>query len=143
MVSSRDVVLAFVAGVALCERALLTEFTEVSREMATTPLEGLTRDGTRRRSGRIEGFGNYRFHGRGCAFELDSGEYVDFDWRARVTEFDPWRLRLYAESVGVTGVDKHGFLAACRGLVSEGLLAEGEYDFFHVAPRADGLGDNG
>ena len=135
--SPEEVVLSFVTSVSLCERALRTEFTDIYRDSPIAPLMARGPDGVGRREGHIDGFGTYKFHGRGCRFELDSGEFVDFDWKDQNTIFNPWRLRLFAESLGFLDVGEPELLEACRSLVRNGILTELPHDFFTVRAASD------
>jgi hypothetical protein len=123
--SPQDVVLAFIASLGLCLRALRTEFHTVSREAPTAPLTAKTVSSEARRSGRIDGLGAYKLHGIGCRIEMDSGEEVDFDWNERGRAvFDGWRLRSFARSLGLSEIDEAALVAACRELAVAGVLVE-------------------
>lgn len=133
--TAHDIVLAFIASLALCLRGLRKEFTGVSRDSATTPLMGRNAAGEGSRVGRIEGLGAYQFHGVGCRVEMDSGEEVNFDWdEAGDPVFDAWRLRGYAESLGVVDIAEPDFVVACRHLVGQGILEERPGLSFCVRP---------
>ena len=44
----------------------------------------------------------YVMHGAGCSVEFKDGKLVSFDWDTTGSYyFDPWKFKLYADSVGV------------------------------------------
>jgi hypothetical protein len=54
----------------------------------------------------------YRFHGRGCCVESESGEEIDVDFRdATADVFDPWFFRSYLESLSRPAFPEERLLA--------------------------------
>ena len=130
---AQELVSSYIASLSLCLRALRSEFDSVTRADATAPLVARSHAGERKRSGRIEGLGTYQLHGVGCRLELDTGEEVDFDWdRDGNAIFTPWRLRTFAESLGIMDVEEGELAKACRDFVRDGLLEEAEGQSFRI-----------
>ncbi len=84
------------------------------------------------RSGRIAD-GDYRFHGSGCRFELDSGEFVDFDLSPDdEPSFDEFRLRSFLESRS-EGWDQVATVEVLDELVNSGVLTRPKPGWYRLA----------
>jgi hypothetical protein len=136
---STEIVQAFADVLLRCVVALRTEFSGADRLGPTEPLQLVPRlGGLRKRSGLLEGLGDYQVHGHGCRFELSSGALVDFDWDQEGREtFDVWRLRQFAQSIGYPDATQEELAEAAR---SEVLLEETRPGWFALAllSAADG-----
>ena len=97
-----QIVSAFVRDLSACTDVLRARFVGARRLHAGEPLMLLpVQGGPGRRSGRLEGLGDFELHGQGCRIDLDSGAVVDFDWDQDSCEvFDGWRLQRFAKSLG-------------------------------------------
>jgi len=132
--TARDVVAGYLAALGMALRALMQSTTGVDRSGGGLPLEVTTLAGARVRRGQIDGVGAFRLHGAGCAFELDSGEDVDFDWDTDGRPiFDLWRLRNYGRSIGEDEVTDADLADALESLVRAGVLAEAGDGWFRLA----------
>ncbi len=98
----QEVVYAFTQLAARCLDSLIAEYDGSERPTVWTGLFLRPRDGGEPvRSGTLSGLGEFKLHGRGCAFELDSGEDLDVDWDdAGHAVFDSWKLLVFAQSIG-------------------------------------------
>ena len=89
------------------------------------------------RVGRLGTVGWFRFHGRGCCFELDSGEVLDVDWdETGRAIFDVWRIQNFARSVGIETAHNGSLLMAAK---ANSLLHHVEGDWFTWADSGHDL----
>ena len=97
-----DIVHLFVGLTGRCLDLLLLEYGGHERKSASEPAMLLPRDGSRPvLNGRFGSIGRFKLHGRGCQFELDTGEDLDVDWDSGGRPvFDSWRLLMFAKSLG-------------------------------------------
>ncbi len=131
-----DVVLAFVAELAVFLRALRATTTEISRADLWAPLTARDSSGSRSRMGEIPGVGSFKLHGVGCRVELDSGAEIDFDWdREGRATFDRWRVRDFARSLGLDSFQDSELDDALMELCATGVLTQAHPGKFHVQER--------
>jgi len=97
-----EIVASFVRLTARCLDTLLSQYGGTERPTVWTGLFLVPRDGSDPvRSGSLDGLGTFSLHGRGCRFELQTGEELDVDWDVDGRAvFDSWRILVYARSVG-------------------------------------------
>lgn len=132
--TSDEILVAFLTLLGVCVRALVATTRGADRETITSPLHVTDESGRRVRDGEVAGLGSFHLHGVGCRFELDGGEDVDFDWDAEGNVvFDGWRLRSFAQSVGVDSLEVTDFDSSARSLVSRGLLQERRPGWFSIS----------
>lgn len=127
----RETVDAFVRLTARCLDALLAKYGGTERPTVWTGLWLVPREGSDPvRSGRLDGLGIFNLHGRGCRFELDTGEALDVDWDGdgRVV-FDSWRIHMFALSIGELSVDMETLEAAAAQAPSIVQLAPNQFSW--------------
>lgn len=109
-----EIVHTFAQLTARCLDVLVRTYDGTERPTIWTGLFLRPRDGGDPvRSGRLDGLGAFKLHGRGCQFELESGADLDVDWddQGRAV-FDSWRILMYARSVGRADVSRDDLRAA-------------------------------
>lgn len=132
--SARSVVLGYLTALGVVLRALISTTEGVSRHEPGQPLTAVRGGGARVRCGHIDGVGDFRLHGVGCAAELDTGAEVDFDWNEDGrAEFDAWRVHRYARSVGEHEITESEIVDALRALESDGVLYQVRKGWFQIA----------
>jgi hypothetical protein len=115
--------------------ALREEFEGARRPPAAEPLELIARaKPSAVRSGHLEAVGDFSLHGVGCLVECLDGALLDFDWDDSREVFDGWRLRGFAESLGVGGLSVADMEAAAR---RSPILAEGPPGWFSVGEPSE------
>ncbi|WP_457966606.1 DUF6896 domain-containing protein [Arthrobacter sp. D1-29] len=97
-----EIVESFVRLTARCLDTLITRHAGTERPTVWTGLFLVPRDGSGPvRSGQLNGLGTFALHGRGCRFELHTGEALDVDWDdSGRAVFDSWRILMFAKSIG-------------------------------------------
>lgn len=103
-----DIVDQFAALASQCLDLLRSAYDGIERTSAEVPAALLPKDGSAPvRSGQLGALGRFELHGRGCRFELATGEDVDVDWDADGRAvFDSWRILMYARSIGESLVER-------------------------------------
>lgn len=114
LMTSNEIVLRFAILAAGCLEALRHEYVGMVRPDVGSPLSLLPRLGGKPvRSGELVDIGHFQIHGRGCRFELASGEDIDVDWdEDGRAVFDSWRILMLARSIGNHAVDRDSLRAA-------------------------------
>jgi hypothetical protein len=107
-VTPAEIVESFALRMAQCLDAMKREYRGVQRDAVDSPLTVVPRgDGDPTRTGPLETLGRFEMHGRGCRFELESGEELDIDWDANGRAvFDAWRILMFARSIGEETVNR-------------------------------------
>jgi hypothetical protein len=129
-----EIVDRFAALTSRCLDLLRSTYDGLDRESIDIPARLLPKDGGPAvRSGQLGALGRFELHGRGCRFELATGEDLDVDWDTDGRAvFDSWRLLMFAKSIGESSVDRHALrLAALQA--TDLWLVEG--DWFTWADR--------
>lgn len=129
-----EVVRGFAILTAQCLDALMITFEGIEKRAVAEGALLLRRDGSGpARSGRLEPLGRYVLHGRGCRFELDSGEDLDVDWDSDGRAiFDTWRMLMFARSIHANSVDRESLRLAA---IDDPLLWHVKDDWFTWADR--------
>lgn len=129
-----EIVQRFATLTATCLDILRSEYDGLEKQSMAQPAVLLPRDGSPPvNSGRIGSLGRFELHGRGCRFELDSGEDLDVDWDSEGRAvFDSWRILMFARSIGDDVTDRESLRAAAD---ADPLLWEIREDWFTWADR--------
>lgn len=109
--------MTFLRLAARCLDVLMVHYVGPERPTVWTGMLLRPRDGSDPvRGGDLPGLGTFKLHGRGCQFELDSGEDLDIDWDSEGRAvFDSWRILLFARSIGDDAVEREALrLAAAK-----------------------------
>lgn len=95
-----EIVDSFIDLTGQCLDRLLLQYGGTENPTVLSGLFLVPRDGSDPvQSGQLDGIGKFSLHGRGCRFELSTGEEVDVDWDADGRAiFDSWRIFQFARS---------------------------------------------
>lgn len=113
-IAPHEIVESFFRLTSRCLDALFMQYGGTERPTVWTGLWLVPRDGSDPvRSGRLNECCAFHLHGRGCRFELDTGEDLDVDWDddGRAV-FNSWRILMFAQSIGNETVSKESLRAA-------------------------------
>lgn len=124
-----EIVDSFLRLTARCLDALLTQYGGTERPTVWTGLFLVPRDGSDPvRSGSLEGLGTFHLHGRGCRFELETGEDLDVDWDddGRAV-FNSWRILMFARTMGDQSIKLDALEAAAAQTPSIVQIAPDEF----------------
>lgn len=128
---SCEIVESFFRLTSRCLDALFMQYGGTERPTVWTGLWLVPRDGSDPvRSGRLDEWCAFHLHGRGCRFELDTGEDLDVDWDddGRAV-FDSWRILMFARSIGNETVSKESLRTAAMQMPSIFQIAHDQFSW--------------
>jgi hypothetical protein len=137
-----EIVDTFAALAARCLDQLRSTYDGIERTAVDLPAQLLPKDGSAPvRRGQLGTLGRFELHGRGCRFELPTGEDLDIDWDSDGRAvFDSWRILMFARSIGESSVDRDSLR---RAALEATQLWQVQEDWFTWADRNYDLGPGG